>query len=253
MSLLIKLGDFFFRYNKIKMIVFDMAGTTVNEHGLVYKTLYDTLKYFNLDVRKSEIEDWHGRNKYEVLQYYLDKDLESSWVKNNYQLGLSNASALSFVENVVGNKKLYIYDKFDEMLLENYSYGNGVSLMDPEMPDKFNRLREKGIKIALNTGYGINVQRLLIDELKMYRFIDDYISSEEVVVGRPEPHMINELMDRQNIMNPLSVIKVGDTNNDIMEGMSVGCIASIGVLSGAENKIQLKYADHVINNVMDIE
>ena len=25
------------------MLVFDMAGTTINEHGIVYKTLYDTL------------------------------------------------------------------------------------------------------------------------------------------------------------------------------------------------------------------
>ena len=253
MSLLIKLGNFFFRYNKIKMLVFDMAGTTINEHGIVYNTLYDTIKHFNLDVRKSEIEDWHGRNKYEVLQYYLDKDLESSWVKNNHQYGLSNHSPFSFVENVIGKKKLYIFDKFDEMLLENYSYGNSVSLMNPEIPDRFNRLREKEIKIALNTGYGIDVQKLLINELKMDRFIDDYISSEEVVVGRPKPYMINKLMERQNIMNPLSVIKIGDTNNDMMEGINAGCIASIGVLSGVENKIQLKCADHIINNVMDIE
>ena len=52
------------------------------------------------------------------------------------------------------------------MLLENYSYGNSVSLMNPEIPDRFNRLREKEIKIALNTGYGIDVQKLLINELK---------------------------------------------------------------------------------------
>ena len=40
---LLGLDNFFFRYNNIKMLVFDMAEfTTINEHGIVYKTLYDT-------------------------------------------------------------------------------------------------------------------------------------------------------------------------------------------------------------------
>ena len=60
-------------YSGIKMIVCDMAGTTINEGGLVYKTLYDTMKNFNLDVNRKDIDYWYGANKYEVLEHYLKK------------------------------------------------------------------------------------------------------------------------------------------------------------------------------------
>ena len=59
------------RYNNVKMLVFDMAGTTVNEGGIVYNTLYSTMKDFNLDVKKDDIHHWHGKNKYEVLEHFL--------------------------------------------------------------------------------------------------------------------------------------------------------------------------------------
>ena len=48
-------------------------GTTVNEGGIIYKTLYKTIN-FNLDiVDENEIHKWHGINKYEVLDYYLEE------------------------------------------------------------------------------------------------------------------------------------------------------------------------------------
>ena len=88
----------------------------------------------------------------------------------------------------------------------------------------------------------------------MRDFIDDYISSESVPHGRPEPFMIQELMTRFNITDSESVVKVGDSINDILEGKNAGCFKSIGVLSGAESKDKLldAGADLVINSVMDL-
>ena len=58
----------------VKMMVFDMAGTVVNEKGVVYKTLYKTLKDFNINVSEDEIrKNWSGINKYEVLNHFLEK------------------------------------------------------------------------------------------------------------------------------------------------------------------------------------
>ena len=58
----------------IRCLVFDMAGTTVNERGIVYKTLYNTIKNFNLDIEsENDIDKWHGANKYEVLDHFLYK------------------------------------------------------------------------------------------------------------------------------------------------------------------------------------
>ena len=44
--------------SNIKMLVFDMAGTTVNEHGIVYDTIFETLSKFGVGVSPREIEKW---------------------------------------------------------------------------------------------------------------------------------------------------------------------------------------------------
>ena len=70
-------------YQNVKMLVFDMAGTTVNEKGIVYDTLYSTIKNFGLDIKKEDMSKWYGSNKYEVLNHYLEKSSPSNLVKNN--------------------------------------------------------------------------------------------------------------------------------------------------------------------------
>ena len=88
----------------------------------------------------------------------------------------------------------------------------------------------------------------------MDAFVDDYISSDEVKHGRPEPHMIFELMRRNGVGSPENVVKVGDTENDILEGLNAKCFKSVGVLSRAEDRERLLAAgaSDVVNSVMDL-
>jgi len=218
-SLLIKTIYKELRYNNIKMLVFDMAGTTVNEGGIVYNTLYSTMKDFNLDVKKDDIHHWHGKNKYEVLGHFLSTKYNIN--NNTYKF-----------------YKLKLFENFNDNLKKNYFDSSKIKLMHPNMPDLFNKIRERNIKIALNTGYNKEIQKSIIDRLNMERFIDDYISSEEVHKGRPEPYMINSLKQKHNISSR-NIIKIGDTKNDILEGINAKCLTSIGVLTGADTKKDL--------------
>ena len=59
------------KQNNIRLMVFDMAGTTVDEGGIVYQTLFDTFKQYRVNVNKEDMYKWHGRNKNEVLSEYL--------------------------------------------------------------------------------------------------------------------------------------------------------------------------------------
>lgn len=217
----------------VKLLVCDMAGTTVNEGGIVYKTLYNTIKGYDIYIEPDDMKNWYGVNKTEVLQHFINTDNEYK-----YNDAILPQMLNSFKKNL---KKSYFEDK-------------SVKLMDPGLPDLFNSLRERGIKIALNTGYSVDIQEALLDSLNMRDFIDGYISSESVPHGRPEPFMIQELMTRFNITDSESVVKVGDSINDILEGKNAGCFKSIGVLSGAESKDKLldAGADLVINSVMDL-
>ena len=60
-------------------------------------------------------------------------------------------------------------------------------------------------------------------------------------------------MKNNNIYDPSYVIKVGDTYNDILEGINAKCFLSVGVLTGADNNIRLKNAHYIMNSVMDIQ
>jgi phosphonatase-like hydrolase len=218
------------KLNNIKMIVFDMAGTTINENGIVYKTLYSTMKDFGLHVPKSEQKFWGGADKKEILDNYL--------INNNI---------------MTYPVQQELHTKFFNNLKEQYFESNNVELIHPKLPELLTTIRENDIKVSLNTGYNRDIQNGIIHKLNMNDFISDYVSSEDVSKGRPYPYMIYKLMERNDIINPKQVVKVGDSQNDILEGINAGCFSSIGVLSGIGIKETLKSSDFILDSVMDIK
>ena len=221
-----------FKLRSTRMLICDMAGTTVQEKGIVYNSLFNTIKLIKPNLIKSEISKFSGYNKNEVIKYYVDKQKMDSPII------------------VLNNLK----SEFNYYLKKEYSNNNSVNLIHPNLPLFFNLLREQDIKICLNTGYNKDIQNLLIDKLNLLDCIDDYISSEEVDRGRPYPYMIERLMFRNNIEYPQEVIKIGDSIADINEGKNAGC-KTVGVLSGSNSKVQLKKEkpDFIINNIMDLK
>ena len=220
-----------FKLRSTRMLICDIDGTTVQEKGIVYNSLFNTIKLIKPNLIKSEISKFSGYNKNEVIKYYVDKQKMDSPII------------------VLNNLK----SEFNYYLKKEYSNNNSVNLIHPNLPLFFNLLREQDIKICLNTGYNKDIQNLLIDKLNLLDCIDDYISSEEVDRGRPYPYMIERLMFRNNIEYPQEVIKIGDSIADINEGKNAGC-KTVGVLSGAGSKEELKKhnPDFIINNIMDL-
>ena len=222
-------------YKDIKILVFDMAGTTVNEKGIVYETLYDTMKNFGLNIKKEDISKWHGSNKYEVLNNYLTNDDNMS-------------------KEIKRCIKEQLHSNFDNNLKERYFSSSNIELIDKNLPELFDNIRMKNIKISLNTGYSKEIQESIIKKLNMEEYIDDYVSSEEVTFGRPYPYMIYKIMERNNIKSVNNVIKFGDTKNDVLEGLNANC-TTVGVLSGADTKEKLieSRPTHILKSIMDIE
>ena len=218
------------------MLVFDMAGTIVNEKGIVYETLFKTMKNFKLNIEsEDEIKPFYGLNKYEVLDHFLEKTFDN--------------------KKYINDCRPYLKYTFNNNLINQYSVNGNIELINKNLPDHFNKLRDNDIKICLNTGYSLRVQETIINSLNMKDFIDDYISSNLVKKGRPYPYMINHLMVQNNINFPNQVIKIGDTPVDILEGINSNCFKSVGVLSGASDFKSLKDAgaDIILDSVMDIE
>ena len=220
-----------FRLRSTKMLICDMAGTTIQEKGIVYNSLYKTIKLIKPDLLRSDIYKFSGYNKNEVIKYFVNQQRIDS-----PQVVINNLSS-----------------EFNYFLKKEYQNNESVKLIDPKLPVFFNVLRDTGIKICLNTGYNKEIQNLLIDNLGLLDCIDDYISSEEVDRGRPYPFMIERLMTRNNVEYPSEVIKIGDSIADIKEGKNAGC-KTVGVLSGVDSKALLQYEnpDYIINNIMSL-
>ena len=218
----------------ITLMVCDMAGTVINEGGLVYKTLYETLKNNNIPVKKSDMNDWHGQQKYNVISDMIDKYLPHEMYKDDV--------------------KNYCYDEFDVCLNDAY-FGahSSISLIDPELPNFFQRLRFNGVKIALNTGYERNFQKKIINHFNMTEYVDDFISSGDVRMGRPFPYMIHRIMERNDIISVKHVAKVGDTRNDVLEGKNAGCGITIAVQTGAGTTKDFFEADMIVDKITNID
>lgn len=218
----------------IKLIVFDMAGTIINENNVVYKTLRKAI-------------NWQGFNFSldEVLLYGAGKE------KHQAIKDILNSKNPNYALNGVS---LTIFNDFSELLKVNYE--NLVIETFPETEEVFKKLKEKGIKIVLNTGYNRETAMLLLDKLKWEegKQYDALITASDVEKGRPAADMIFKAMELFNITNAQEVVKIGDSIIDIEEGKTANCGITIGVTTGAHTEEQLKSANptYIINSLIEL-
>jgi phosphonatase-like hydrolase len=216
----------------IRMAVFDMAGTTVDEDNVVYKTLLRA------------ISD-HG------YRFTLEQVLAAGAGKEKLQ-AIKSILALKQINN--DQLSAIIYQHFLILLNEAYTY---LSVRpQPNAPEIFRKLRQQKIIVILNTGYDKETAEKLTAKLDWEKGViyDDLITASDVENGRPQPDMIFLAMDHFDIRQPGEVIKVGDSVIDIEEGKNAGCALSIGITTGAHTYDQLSSAnpDFVISDLLEL-
>ncbi|MDN5216007.1 HAD-IA family hydrolase [Fulvivirgaceae bacterium BMA12] len=99
-------------------------------------------------------------------------------------------------------------------------------------------LKEKDIKIALNTGYNAKIAHLLLDKMNWKQGVhyDTLITADDVSNGRPYPDMILMAMDKLKIDDTSKVLKAGDSIIDIEEGKNAQCGITVAVTTGAHTR-----------------
>lgn len=217
----------------IQMVVFDMAGTTVNENNVVYKTLHTAIEQAGCSVSLENVLLWGaGKEKLQAI-----KDI------------LVSADSQS------GKKADDIFQDFLQLLKTAYEK------LDVQTYDKteqlFDYLKDKKIKVVLNTGYNYQTASSLLQKLnwekgKQY---DLLVTADDVKKGRPHPDMIQLAMQEMGISEAKNVAKVGDSIVDIEEGKSAGCGLTFGVTTGAQTRQQLQTArpSYVINSLAELK
>ena len=206
----------------IKMVVFDMAGTTVNENNVVYKTVQRAINEAGYPVTLDQVlAQGAGKEKLQAI-----KDVLKTYA------GSEDAALADS-----------IYQKFVPMLRKAYDEITITPM--PGAEELFRALQDKGIRAVLNTGYNGETARKPLQKLGWTEgeTIDALITASDVPNNRPKPDMILLAMEKFGIEDGAEVIKVGDSVIDIEEGDNAGCYMSVGITTGAHTAEQLKEAN----------
>ncbi|HEX7491184.1 MAG TPA: phosphonoacetaldehyde hydrolase [Candidatus Limnocylindrales bacterium] len=84
-------------------------------------------------------------------------------------------------------------------------------------------IRARGYKIGSTTGYPRSVGAIAARIAAEQGYEPDVmVCADEVTAGRPEPWMLLRAMAEMRVFPPSSVVKVGDTDADIAEGLNAG-------------------------------
>lgn len=207
--------------HNIKLVVFDMAGTVVNEGNVVYKTLKKAINKKGYELSLDFVlEHGAGKEKYRAI-----KDILAA-------VGADPKKEPSGP----------IFEDFEQML--DVAYGTLQVTSFPGVEELMADLRFQDIKVALNTGYNGKIARLLLQKMgwnqgKQY---DALITADDVSAGRPDPAMILKAMEILSVNDASKVLKAGDSIIDIEEGKNAGCGMTVGVTTGAHTKAQLRSA-----------
>lgn len=173
---------------KISMVVFDMAGTSVDEGNVVYHTLHKAIEKQCPSITFEDVLKWGaGKEKLQAIR----ETLAESHITLNEQ---------SIQE---------IFKDF--LLLLDKAYENLIVVPTKNTERLFQELRDMGIKVVLNTGYNHATASLLIQKLnwELGQHYDLLVTASNVTKNRPNPDMILLAMEKLNILDAASVIKVG--------------------------------------------
>lgn len=216
----------------IELLVLDMAGTTINEDNVVYKTLMHAVNDYGYEVS-------------------LDKVLSSCAGKEKLE------AITGLLQEIGGNENeaLPIFENFSDQLKEAYQTLEVKPINGVE--DFLLKMRAKNKKIVLNTGYSQEIAQQLLDKLgwKENVYYDDLITANDVSESRPSPEMIHLAMKKFNIEDPEKVLKAGDSAVDIEEGKNAGCGLTVAVLSGAQKRGELEKSnpDYIFDTISEAE
>ena len=219
----------------MSLVVFDMAGTTVTDHHEVERCFAEAATQTGLSVTAERILAMQGLSKRYVF--------ETLWKEN---LGDEHPDIQAQVDGS--------YDAFRHILEEHYKT-QGATPTEGCL-ETFAWLHERGIAIALTTGFYRVVTDIILEKLGWLTGLDEQrlgtadsviqvsIASDEVERGRPYPNMIERAMQLTGVDNPKAVVNIGDTPSDLLSGRAAGVLLNLGLTNGTHTQEQLEDYPH---------
>jgi len=220
-----------------ELVIFDMAGTTVEDRGQVPTAFAETLAANDITITADVIARVRGASKRQAIRSLLPPSLRD------------DAAARQAFDAEADR----IYAEFGDKLSTSYLKGGVRPVAGAELVIR--ELRARGSKVALTTGFDHNIVTLLLSTLGwMHDTVDAVVCGDDVSNGRPAPDMILLAMKLTGVESPASVANVGDTTSDLESAARAGVRWNVGVLSGAHAREALERAPHthIIESVQEL-
>jgi len=217
------------------LVVFDLIGTTVRDRGEVQAAFQAAFEAHGSVIGPATVARWRGAAKRVAIREAVRE------------------SEPHLDEPHLEKRVDKIYDAFREDLIRRLSATPDLPF--PNALPTFERLRDAGMRLALNTGFDRVVAHAVLDATHWPpELFDAVVTDDDVDEGRPAPDMIHVAMECVNIRDGALVAVVGDTRLDLEAGFNAGAGWCIGVLTGAHDRAMLEQAPftHIVASVGDV-
>ena len=216
----------------IKLVCLDMAGTTVQDGGVVKESFISAVTEMGLTSGSPAARG--------AVQYAVDT------------MGQSKIDVFTEIfggDSAAAGKANSMFEAAYERTISSL----GVSPISGA-GQAINSLREAGLKVVLTTGFSPVTRDRLITSLGWENLVDDALSPADAGRGRPAPDMILTAMLRFGIDDVREIAVAGDTISDLLAGTRSGASVVAGVLTGAHSREDLLTAPHthILDSITDL-
>ena len=214
--------------NNIKLVVSDLAGTTVQDSGEVARAFCAALADHGVEASSAQINAVRGASKREAIATLT---------------AAKHGTDAARVEAVYASFKSHLQAMFTSEAKPIAGAAQTLAW-----------LRTRDIKLVLNTGFDRDITEILLRVLNWRDIADAVICGDDVPQGRPAPYMIFRAMETANVTSVHDVLNIGDTVSDLRAAHNAGGAVSVGVLSGAHSREQLMCEPHthLITSIADL-
>jgi phosphonatase-like hydrolase len=206
---------------KLRLIVFDVGDTIVQDHGDVPEALQSAFAKRGITIAPEEIAAVRGASKREVVRRFAT---ERSKAKGTELDALIAA----------------VYMDFTAKAIETYKEVPPIAGAE----SAFQSLQKSGLILTTSTGFGREISDSIFHRLNWEKYFAARITSDDVQQGRPAPYMIFHAMEAARVINVAEVLVIGDTPLDLQAGTNAGVRGVVGVLSGASKREKLEPEPH---------
>lgn len=211
----------------VKLVVLDVGGTLIPDHGEVPNAMLSAFGKRNIAVTPAEIGEWRGASKRGMVKHFVDLRAKPE----------ADREALTQA----------IYADFSTQV--NKAYEDVVPL--PGIVDAIKAMRADKYLLATSTGFDRPLTDKIFRRLGWQGYFAATITSDDVVDGRPSPFMLFHAMEAAHVDAVADVVAVGDTPLDLQAANNAGVRGVVGVYSGAatEERLRREKYTHMLPSV----